>query len=83
MATITVHFRLYSILKQYGLDKGLGEAFSLSVEEGTTLERIMERVGIPPKRVGRYLRQGRTMQPHEAPADGDVIDVLPPTISGG
>jgi len=83
MASVNVQFRLVSILKQYGREKGLGDAFSLQLDEGTTLAQAMERAGVPLRRVGRFLKSGRALMPEYAPADGDVIDVVPPTISGG
>ena len=83
MAPINVQFKLYSILKQYGREKGIGDAFSLQVEPGTTLAQMVEQVGIPSKRIGRFIMQGKALQPDYAPADGDAIDLVPPTISGG
>lgn len=83
MALITVEIKLYSILKKHGQDNGYGGQFSLQIEEGTTLEQIREQIGIPAKRIGRYLKRARPLEPDYAPADGDAIDFLPPMISGG
>ena len=83
MASIHVAITLYSILKKYGQERGLGGQFTLEVEEGTTLEQLREQIGIPAGRVGRYLKQARTLEPTYVLADGDVIDLLPPMISGG
>jgi|YNPNPStandDraft_1061719.scaffolds.fasta_scaffold226974_2 molybdopterin converting factor small subunit len=83
MALVNVQVRFYSILKQYAREHGIGDVLTLSVEEGTTISQIVERAGIPIRRVGRYMKNGQILQPDYAPAEGDVIDVIPPTISGG
>lgn len=83
MTTKRVEIRLYSILKNYGEEKGWGDRFPLEIDESFTLDDVRAHIGIPPNRIGRFVRQGRTMQPHDLPEDGDTIDVLPPTISGG
>lgn len=83
MAPITVDIKLYSILKKYGQELGLGGQFSLEIEEGATLEQLCEQIGIPGKRIGRYLKQARPLTPDYVLADGDAIDLLPPMISGG
>lgn len=83
MAPINVEIKLYSILKKYGQEKGLGGQFALEMDEGATLEELRERIGIPAGRIGRYLKQARPLQPDYVLVDGDVIDLLPPMISGG
>lgn len=83
MAPINVHIKLYSILKDYGRNNGMGSEFTLQVEPGTTLDHIREQLGIPEKRIGRYLKKARPLQPDYVVADGDAIDILPPMISGG
>ena len=83
MARISIELRLNSILKKFGREKGLGDNFALSVEEGTTLDQAREEVGIPPKWVGRFLKDGQPLRPEYKVAAGDVIEVLPPAISGG
>ncbi len=83
MASVNVQFRLVSILKQFGREKGIGDTFTLQLAAGATLAQAMEQVGVPARRIGRFLRNGQTLLPDYAPADGEVIDVLPPTISGG
>ena len=83
MAPIHVEIKLYSMLKKYGQEMGLGGQFTLEIEEGTTLDQVREQIGIPARRIGRYLKQARAMEPAYVLVDGDVIDLLPPMISGG
>jgi molybdopterin converting factor small subunit len=83
MAPIHVEIKLYSMLKKYGQEQGLGGQFTLEVEEGATLEQVREQMGIPASRIGRYLKQARAVGPEYVLVDGDVIDLLPPMISGG
>ena len=83
MGQIRVEIKLYSILKKFGQEQGLGSQFLLEIEEGTTLDQIREQIGIPIRRIGRYLKQGKPVESDYAPADGETIDFLPPMISGG
>ena len=83
METVSVQFRMVSVLKQVAREMGLGDAFTLELPAGATLAQAMEQAGIPARRIGRYLNNGKIRMPDYAPVDGEIIDVVPPTISGG
>lgn len=83
MPPATVHIRLYSILRKFAQEHGYDGHFTLQVEDGTTLEQIRERIGIPPRWVSRYLKEAKPLSPDYVVQEGDVIDFLPPTIGGG
>lgn len=84
MDTVRVEVHLYSILRKYAQEKGYSDSrFTVEVPRGTTVDEIREMLGIPERWIGRFLKEANRLPADYAVQEGDVIDILPPTIGGG
>lgn len=54
----------------------------LAFEEGTTVEMIIESLGIPQAEVGVTMLNGRHCKPETVPEENDVLGIFP-VIGGG
>jgi sulfur carrier protein len=72
-----VEIRLFASLRKYSLPQA-----EMELAEGTTVQDLLERIGISPSEVAVALVNGRHA-PNELPLnDGETIALFPP-IAGG
>lgn len=82
MRNVEINVRVATILLSKA-DPPLGSGrFSLSVEEGTDIEMLIESIGVPPRLVGSVTVNKRRSPLNRVLLDGDLVFVLP-AISGG
>ena len=80
---IDVHVKLYASLRRYGPERRLGEAFSCSVPEGTTVEQLMsDTLKLPPNVVAIALVNGIRSDPQQRLSAGDEVVLFPPMAGG-
>ena len=79
---IEIDVRLYAALRRYAPEVKLGEAMRLKMEEGSTLQQLFERLGIPSGEVKRVIVNGRARDHHQCLSEGDRVAIFPP-IAGG
>ena len=79
---IEIDVRLYAALRRYAPEVKLGEAMRLIMEEGSTLQQLFERLGIPPGEVKRVIVNGRARDHHHCLSEGDRVAIFPPVAGG-
>ena len=79
---IEVEVRLYATLRRYAPGVRLGEAMRLSMERGSTLQQIYDRLGVPVDEVKRAIVNGVARDHGYCLSDGDRVAVFPPVAGG-
>ena len=79
---IDVEVRLYATLRRYAPGVRLGKAMRLSVERGSTLQQIYDRLGVPVYEVKRAIVNGVARDHGYSLSDGDRVAVFPPVAGG-
>lgn len=79
---IEVEVRLYALLRRYAPEVNLGEAMRLNMKEGSTLQMIYDRLGIPFDEVKRVIVNGIARDHYYRLSNGDRVAIFPP-IAGG
>jgi sulfur carrier protein ThiS len=82
-----VTFKLFAMLQDYlPLEARQNNALALDVEEGTTIQQLIERFSLPQKSCHLVLIDGNFVPPAErerrALRDGETLAIWPP-IAGG
>ena len=77
-----VEVRLHASLERIRPGLKAGEALPLELKEGTTVERMVEALGIPKKGIHLVLVNGRTRPLDHPLSDGDRVALFPP-VGGG
>ncbi|MFQ6016254.1 MAG: MoaD/ThiS family protein [Anaerolineae bacterium] len=80
---VNIEVKLYATLRKYRPDLKQGEALSLSLPEGTTLEQLFKQeLGIPSEEVRTTFVNGKAREDSYVLADGDQVGVFPPVAGG-
>lgn len=80
---IKVEVRLYATLRRYRPELEVGEPLSLNLEEGTTVEQLLEEgLGISTEVVKTIFVNGIAQSPGHVLADADRVGIFPP-VGGG
>ena len=79
---IRVEVRLHASLERIRPGLKAGEALPLELREGTTVEQMVEALGIPKKGIHLVLVNGRTRPLDHPLSDGDRVALFPP-VGGG
>ena len=80
---IKVKVRLFAYLRRYHPESGSGKPLSLNVEEGTTVQQLLqEKLSVPPEVVKAVFINGIVKESDYVLDDGDRIGIFPP-IAGG
>ncbi len=79
---INVEVRVFATLRQFLPELGIGEAKSLQVDPGTTLDDIREMLGLPQEAVKVIMRNNLQAFPQDLVAQGDRIAYIP-AVAGG
>jgi molybdopterin converting factor small subunit len=77
-----VEVRVFATLRRYLPELGIGEAKLVVVEEGTTLDEIRERLGLPAGEVKVIMVNHKQAFPDDPARDGDRITYIP-AVAGG
>ena len=81
-AKFTVEVRVFATLRQYMPELAIGEAKSLSIQPGTSLDELREQLGLPKEGVKVIMRNNLQAFPEDIIADGDRIAYIP-AVAGG
>lgn len=81
-ADLKVEVRVFATLRRYIPELGIGEAMSIMVEPGTTLDDLREHLGLPKEAVKIIMRNNLQAFPEEIISDGDRIAYIP-AVAGG
>lgn len=79
---ITVHVKLFATLRQYRPGLGIGEAFSVELPDGATVEDLLQVLGLPEEEVKIIFVNALFRDPDHALANGDELGIFPP-VGGG
>ena len=79
---IGIDVRLYAALRRYAPEVELGEAMRLNIEEGSTLQQLFERLGVPSGEVKRVIVNGRARDSCYCLSEGDRVAIFPPVAGG-
>ncbi|MFL7812117.1 MAG: MoaD/ThiS family protein [Anaerolineales bacterium] len=77
-----VEVRVFATLRRYLPDLGIGEAKHVQVPEGTTLDEIRNKLGLPAEEVKLIMVNHLQAQPQDQAQDGDRITFIP-AVAGG
>ena len=82
-----ITFKLYASLTDYlPAEARYGNRVNLDLEEGTSIAKVIEPFGLPPKLVHLVLVNGKYIEPEnrltQTLAEGDALAIWPP-IAGG
>jgi len=78
----TVRVRLYATVRRYAPPGCHEGTFSVELPEGSKLEDLYRRLGIPEREVKQSFVNGRRAEPDQVLREGDEVGVFPP-IAGG
>lgn len=81
-SSVVIHVRLYATLAKYAGGSIMHEPIDLELSEGSTLDDIYKRLGIPPDEVKTAFVNSTMRQPDYVLCDGDEVGVFPP-VGGG
>ncbi len=79
---IRVEVRLHASLERVRPGLKAGEVLPLDLKEGTSVEQMVEALGIPKKGVHLALINGRMCSLDHSLSDGDRVALFPP-VGGG
>ncbi len=75
-----ITLKLYGNLKQYA--PGKAESAQVEIGDGTTIRGLLERLGVPDKRVWMSAINDKVFDDSSELHDGDVLEVFEP-VGGG
>jgi molybdopterin converting factor small subunit len=79
---ITVYARLYATLRRLRPELGLGEALPVELEEGATVDRLVQELELPEDQVKVIFVNNLVRQGDYVLSDGDQLGIFPP-VGGG
>lgn len=80
MMQVTV--KLYASLRRYSKAENINDSFDMQLQNGATVNDLIEAVGIPTGEVKLAFINGRVQEPGWILQPGDQVGVFPP-IGGG
>ena len=81
-AQIKISVKLYAILAKYAGLPVMHEPLEVEVPDGTTLEELYQRLGIPDAEVKTAFVNAKMQAPDYALCEGDHVGIFPP-VGGG
>ena len=82
MRIMKISVKLFASLGRYAPSGASAKPFDYTVEEDATLQRLIEKLGIPEGEVRLMFVNGRAKTPEVELAPGDEVGFFPP-IGGG
>lgn len=77
-----VEVRVFSGLEKFLEQKRFGEPFSVDIEEGANLRKLLAKLGIPEEHVFTVLVNGQHRDLEYTLQEGDRVSMFPP-VGGG
>ena len=77
-----VHVRLFATLRRFATGVSPGKFLDLELSEGTTLQELVDKLGIPREEAKVAFVNGRAQEPDFVLQPGDEVGIFPP-IGGG
>jgi len=77
-----VEIRLFATLRRYLPSKGSDYNSKIELPEGTTIDGLLDKLGIPSELPKLILRNGSRAQREEMLEEGDIISIFPPVAGG-
>ena len=77
-----VEVRVFATLRRYMPELEIGEAKIVRVEQGTTLDQLRDRLGLPSEEVKVIMRNNLQAELDHLVCDGDRITYIP-AVAGG
>ncbi len=77
-----VDVRVFATLRRYMPEQGIGEALRLDVQDGATLGRICDQLGIPRQEIKIVMQNGLQVD-FDTPAEPDARIAYIPAVGGG
>lgn len=77
---IKVRVRLYASLNKYSLNEN--NFFDVELEEGSSVEGLLKKLGIPPKYATLVIVNGNQQKKTAILQDGDEVRLFPPVAGG-
>ncbi len=79
---IVVDVVLYASLSKYHPEGGGSAPFRLTMDEGSTTEALLDRLGIPKEEIKQFFVKNRRQDLDYVVQNGDRIAIFPP-VGGG
>jgi molybdopterin synthase sulfur carrier subunit len=79
---ITVHAKLFAILRRHYLHLGIGEPMPVELPEGATVGDLVEHLRLPADQVKVVFVNNVIREAEHPLADGDELGIFPP-VGGG
>lgn len=73
---------LYASLSRYHPEKSGAAPFTVTLEEGSTISQLLERLGIPEKEIKQFFVKNRRQDGNYVLQNGDRVAIFPP-VGGG
>lgn len=77
-----VRVKLFATLRRYAGEIPAGKPLELELSEGTTLQELVDRLGLPPEETKVTFVNGRSQDLDFVLQPGDEVGIFPP-IGGG
>lgn len=78
----TVSVKLFATLRRHYPDLGIGEAMPVGIENGATVQDLLQQIELPEDRVKIVFVNGIVREMDHHLEDGDELGIFPP-IGGG
>jgi molybdopterin synthase sulfur carrier subunit len=79
---VEVEVKIFATLRKYAPGLGIGEPLTLSLNDATTLDQLVERLGIPGNEVKVIMVNFHAQPTDYLLADGDRVAIFPPVAGG-
>jgi len=79
---ITVRTKLFATLRRYQPGLKIGEALSINLSDGATVEDLIRQLKLPADEVRVVFVNGTVRPPDHILCDGDEVGIFPP-VGGG
>ena len=78
-----VQVKLFGEFRKHMPANGSSPAFGVDVAEGTSVQALLDTLGIPPEAPKTLVHNHRAGRSDTILVDGDILAVFPPVAGGG
>jgi molybdopterin converting factor small subunit len=79
---LTVSVKLFATLRRHYPDLGIGEAMPVEIEDGATVQDLLQQLALPEDQVKIIFVNGIVRETDDELEDGDDLGIFPP-VGGG
>jgi molybdopterin converting factor small subunit len=79
---VTVSVKLFATLRRHYPDLGIGEAMPVEIEDGATVQDLLQQLALPEDQVKIIFVNGIVRETDDELEDGDDLGIFPP-VGGG